>query len=100
MQLTRIIPTLLRLPRERAVALPLAGQPAGPTALTVLLVQLETDDGITGLGFGCIADSGRALMATIEDDLAPLLLGEDPLHHERLAAKVHGVDAARAYALI
>ncbi len=100
MQLTRIIPTLLRLPRERAVALPLAGQPAGPTALTVLLVQLETDDGITGLGFGCIADSGRALMATIEDDLAPLLLGEDPLHHERLAAKVHGVDAARAYAFI
>jgi L-alanine-DL-glutamate epimerase-like enolase superfamily enzyme len=100
MRLTRIIPTLLRIPRERAVALPLTGQPAGPSALTVLFVQLESDAGLTGLGFGCINDGGRTLIAAIEDDLAPLLLGDDPLHHERLATKVCGVDATRAYAFI
>ncbi|MFL5339627.1 MAG: mandelate racemase/muconate lactonizing enzyme family protein [Gemmataceae bacterium] len=100
MRITRIVATLLRLPHDRAVALPLAGQSAGPAHLAVLLVQLETDDGLGGLGFGPVADGGRALVAAIEDDLAPRLVGDDPLHHERLAAKVRELGATSAYAFI
>ena len=99
MRLTRIVPTLLRLPRERAVALPLAGQSAAAVPLTVLLVQLETDAGVAGIGFGCVVGSGRAMVAAIEDDLAPRLAGEDPLLHERLGAMVRSIDGA-AYAFI
>jgi L-alanine-DL-glutamate epimerase-like enolase superfamily enzyme len=103
MRITRLTPTLLRLPLTRGVALPMAGQPAATAALTVLLVQVETDTGAAGLGFGPIGAGGRSLLAALDDDLSPLLLGEDPLHHERLAAKVAGLDGAvarQAYAFV
>src|SRR5262249_61843870 len=46
--------------------------------------------GLGGLGFACaLQSSGRALLACAEDDLAPLVVGEDPLDHERLASKVY-----------
>ncbi|HLW66993.1 MAG TPA: mandelate racemase/muconate lactonizing enzyme family protein [Gemmataceae bacterium] len=69
----------------------------------VLLVNVETDAGITGIGFGVYAITGRALLATIEDELAPLMIGDDATNHVRLWAKVQTHDnplAIPAYAAI
>src|SRR6185369_13269193 len=56
----------------------------------MLIVYLDTDAGHRGLGFAyALEEGGRALKMIATDDLAPLLIGEDPLDHERLAAKVY-----------
>ena len=51
-----------------------------------LLVEVETDDGIVGLGEA--GPAGGAAAACIEKDLKPLLLGEDPLTIEALWQKM------------
>jgi L-alanine-DL-glutamate epimerase-like enolase superfamily enzyme len=81
MRLTRCDCQLLQLPGSGA---------GGPERVAVLLVHLETDDGLLSTGFAyTIQGSGRALLAAAVDDIAPILTGEDPLDHERLAAKVY-----------
>jgi L-alanine-DL-glutamate epimerase-like enolase superfamily enzyme len=45
----------------------------------MVLVFIETDTGLFGVGEGwTTGGSARALVDTIEDDLAPLLVGQDP----------------------
>src|ERR1051325_7890247 len=104
MRITRIDARLLSLPASRPISLPLADAAAGAAAeINVLLAQVETDAGATGIGFGCIADGGRPPRAAIEDDLTPLLLGESALHYERLWAKalsLYNPAAHRAYAVL
>ena len=89
MRITRLNSQLLRLPlpRPAAQALPLGG--SGRLDHTfLLLVTLDTDAGLSGLGFAYSTQGGgRALRALADDDLAPLVVGEDPLDHERLFAK-------------
>src|SRR5436309_12914454 len=83
MQITRFDSHLLRLPLQRPIT------PA-VDHIFLLLVQLDTEDGHRGLGFAwAIHGGGRAMLAITEDDLAPLVIGENPLDHERLAAKVY-----------
>jgi len=88
MLISQVKVDLLRLPLARPRALPLsdavdAGVPV-PDSLTVLLVHLATDAGLTGLGFGYSMAPGRTLRAAVEDNLAPLVVGADPLEHERI----------------
>jgi L-rhamnonate dehydratase len=45
-----------------------------------LFIHLDTDAGISGFGIG----SGSGTRAVIHDMLKPLLVGQNPLHHERL----------------
>jgi L-alanine-DL-glutamate epimerase-like enolase superfamily enzyme len=89
-RLTRIDCELLRVPlaRPRASALEAAGGRANH--VLVLLVRLGTADGPEGIGFAyALQSSGRALLATAQDDIAPLLLGENALDHERHASRVY-----------
>src|SRR5712692_11970355 len=51
-----------------------------------LLVEIETDEGIVGIGEAGIG--GGVTAAVIEKDLAPLLVGEDPLLIEGLWQKM------------
>jgi L-alanine-DL-glutamate epimerase-like enolase superfamily enzyme len=51
-----------------------------------LLVEIETDSGITGLGEAGVG--GGVTADVIEKDLAPLLIGEDPLLIEHLWQKM------------
>src|SRR6266487_5528984 len=88
MLITQVNVDLLRVPLPRPRALPRsddadAGVPV-PDAITVLLVQLATDAGLTGLGFGYTTAGGRSLRVAVEDDLTPLVMGADPLEHERI----------------
>jgi len=87
MRITRLESHLLRLPLERPIT------SLGSAAIDhvfALLVHLDTDTGLRGLGFAyTLQGGGRALKVVVDDDLAPLVVGEDPLDHERLAAKVY-----------
>jgi len=48
------------------------------------IVQMETDDGLTGLGETL---GGLATKAIIDGDVTPMFLGEDPFHTEAILAK-------------
>lgn len=81
MEITRI--------RSRVVDFPLAGEfrPAWmrgqvQTNLLMTLIEVETDDGVTGYG---AADGGAEVAIAIERFVAPSLLGRDPTRVEALA---------------
>lgn len=90
MRITQVESHLLRVPLARPITVPVDGA-AGSSLDHVfyLVVYLDTDAGHRGLGLAYAIGAGsRALKVVVDDDLAPLVIGEDPLEHERLAAKV------------
>jgi L-alanine-DL-glutamate epimerase-like enolase superfamily enzyme len=90
MRIARIDSQLLHVPLSRPRASPTEAAAGRLNHIVVLLVHVHTDEGLTGLGFAyALQGSGRALLAIAEDDLAPLVVGEDPLDHERLSVKVY-----------
>src|SRR5919202_4462559 len=90
MRITRADCELLRVPLSRPRASPKEESAGRLNQVVVLLVRLDAGEGLSGLGFAyALQGSGRALHAVAVDDLAPLLVGEDPLDHERLAAKAY-----------
>jgi L-alanine-DL-glutamate epimerase-like enolase superfamily enzyme len=90
MRITRVESDLLHVPFSRPRASPLESAAGRLNHLVVLLLQVHTDAGLTGLGFAyALQSSGRALFATLVDDLAPLVIGEDPLDHMRLLTKMY-----------
>jgi L-alanine-DL-glutamate epimerase-like enolase superfamily enzyme len=75
MKITRVTPRLI----EREMAGNLWNPRTRWTRKRMVLVFIETDTGSFGVGEGwTTGGSARALVDTIEDDLAPLLLGQDP----------------------
>lgn len=74
--------------RTRVVDVPLDGEfrPAwmrgeSQSSVVTTLVEIETDEGITGVG---AADAGIEVAIAIERFVAPHLIGQDPTHVERL----------------
>src|SRR5262245_14939107 len=64
-------------------------KPVATGAVDLVLVHLETDTGITGLGFATLAGPGAAVVKSLMDtELSPLVVGEDPRETDRLLAKV------------
>lgn len=91
MRITRLESHLLRLPLQPPITPPLGGDQFGRLdQVFMLVVHLDTDAGLRGLGFAyALQGGGRALQAIANDDLAPLVIGEDPLDHERLGHRVY-----------
>src|SRR5689334_8693907 len=90
MRITHADVQLLQVPLARPRASLLETAAGRQNHVSVLLVQLDTDSGLRGLGFAyALQSSGRAFYAVAVDDLAPLLHNEDPLDHKRLAHKVY-----------
>jgi L-alanine-DL-glutamate epimerase-like enolase superfamily enzyme len=90
MRITRVVSELLHVPLSRPRASPTEAASGRLNHIVVLLVHVHTDADLTGLGFAyALQGSGRAMLAVAEDDLAPLVVGEDALDHERLATKVY-----------
>src|SRR6266852_8038558 len=91
MRIIQVESQLLRLPLSRPITSLGGGDPDNRLDhVFVLLVYLDTDAGHRGLGFAyALQGGGRALKVIADDDLAPLVVGEDPLDHERLGAKAY-----------
>lgn len=55
-----------------------------------VIVELQTDTGLVGVGISYTVDiGGTAILALINDYLANLVVGMDPLNYERIWAKMH-----------
>jgi L-alanine-DL-glutamate epimerase-like enolase superfamily enzyme len=90
MRITRFDTHLLHIPLDPPRASPSENEAGRLNHVVVLLIHLGTDTDQRGLGFAyALQGSGRALQVIADDDLAPLVIGEEPLDHERLAAKVY-----------
>ena len=109
MKITRLTTDRLRVPFTKASRVSLtAPTPTAPDAVELILVHLETDTGVTGLGFAYVLGAGGAVRSLIDTELSPLIVGEDPRDTERLFARAEarfrtvgfGGLAARAYSAI
>src|SRR3712207_1800926 len=58
-------------------------------ARSALVLEVTTDDGLVGIGESAIYGGPASVVETvIHDELAPRLLGQDPLQPERLWARM------------
>ncbi len=92
MQITGLRAELLRLPLPRPMLSGSSGGAGGQpvTHINLPVVFLETDAGLEGLGYAWnLLGGGRATRSVLADDMAPLLIGEDPLDHERLWRRLY-----------
>src|SRR5262245_17112003 len=91
MRITKLESHLLRIPLQRPITAPADGERGSRLDhVFMLVVYLDTDAGPRGLGFAyAIQGGGRALKVVADDDLAPLVVGEDPRDHERLGLRVY-----------
>src|SRR6056300_980390 len=63
----------------------------------IVLVFIETDNGLIGVGEGWTPGaSPTALMQTIEEDVGPRLIGQDPRYHTKIFAEVWKTTALNA----
>ncbi|HJZ53523.1 MAG TPA: mandelate racemase/muconate lactonizing enzyme family protein, partial [Gemmataceae bacterium] len=110
MKLTRLTTDHVRVPLGKPGRVSLTDpKPAGPDAVDLILVHLETDSGLAGLGFTYLLGPGAgAVRGLIDTELSPLVVGHDPRDTERLFARAEarfrsvgfaGL-AARAYCAI
>ena len=62
-----------------------AGRPGGWSKRNWLFIRIYTDEGIYGVGEG---SGWPRVVQTAIHDLTPLLIGEDPMHIEKLWQKL------------
>ena len=87
MKITDLKTTILSVPFAKPTFWPF-GRWEG---MTVVVIELETDEGITGLGESvCLQNSAEAVNAVIES-AKPLLMGQDPFDTEWIAKRIEGL---------
>jgi L-talarate/galactarate dehydratase len=85
MKISRIRSQILVMPQQD----PLANTPEDPTAARpMVIVRLDTDDGIEGIGVTFYGGAITASLKRAVDDLGALAIGEDPLRIEAIVAKL------------
>ena len=105
MNITRVETIPLAIPAARG-RVSLTDPAPAPTPFVAVLVH--TDSQHVGLGFTTAPVGGQAIQLLLDNDLAPLVVGEDPTETERLFARAQGRFrstgwgglVARAYAAI
>jgi L-alanine-DL-glutamate epimerase-like enolase superfamily enzyme len=110
MKITRLTTDHRRVPLGKPARISLSdAKPTGPDAVELIVVRLETDSGLTGLGFTYLLGPGAAAVRSlIDNELSQLVVGEDPRdtdrHLARVEAKFHTVGfpglVARGYTAI
>ena len=85
MKISRIRSQILVMPQ----ADPLANTPEDASAARpIVIVRLDTDDGIEGIGVTFYGGAITSSLKRAVDDLGALLIGEDPLRIESIIAKL------------
>lgn len=83
MKITRVSATPLNLP----VSVSISGR-TKTTSLSICLVDIETDSGITGTGMTAITEE-EVVGSIVNDIAAHALIGQDPMRHEFLWEKLY-----------
>ena len=90
MKVTRIRQTIVAIPQKRAYRSSWRRSGHGTTALQSVLVEIDTDEGVTGIGESPVvwagqADVTRALIAGVEH----LVVGADPLETDIIRRRLY-----------
>ena len=89
MKITDLKTTILSMPFSKPTFWPF-GRWDGST---VVVIEIETDEGITGLGESiCLQNSAEAVEMLLENT-KPLLIGQDPFDTERIGKRIEGLGA-------
>jgi L-rhamnonate dehydratase len=91
--------TAMRIERVRAIplAVPVEISLIGvrrDTVLSVCLVRIDTDDGITGWGLTAITEE-EVVAAAVNEIAAPSLIGLDPMRHEAIWDRLYWLMSPR-----
>ncbi|MBL8169891.1 MAG: mandelate racemase/muconate lactonizing enzyme family protein [Acidobacteria bacterium] len=115
MKITRVSAFAIKIPRDLTAARGTAGSPAPlqpgasdyrfaatyqtlySSKIETALIKVETDAGITGWGEAQAPVAPEVVRTIVETILAPILLGEDPLAHERLWARMYNSMRVRGH---
>lgn len=89
MKITRVHATPLNLP----VSVTIAGRTKA-TSLSLCLVDVETDTGLTGTGMTAITEE-EVVGAIVNDIASPALIGADPMRNEQVWDKLYWLMAPR-----
>jgi L-alanine-DL-glutamate epimerase-like enolase superfamily enzyme len=85
MKITQIASALYRIPPLR----PRKDAIQEFSAMELLLAEIFTDEGLTGVGYSyTIGQGGKAAKVLLDEDLVPCILGEDPSNVERIWQKM------------
>lgn len=115
MKITAITALAIKIPRNMSEARGTAGSPApleaGDSAyrlattyqtlysskIETALIRVETDNGLIGWGEAQSPVAPEVVVTIVETILAPLLLGEDPMAHERLWSRMYNAMRVRGH---
>ena len=115
MKITRVEALAVKLPRDLAAARGTAGSPAAlaeapgdyrwatnyqtlySTKIETALIRVETDGGLVGWGEAQAPLAPEVVRAIVETLLAPLLVGADPMAHEKLWSQMYAAMRARGH---
>jgi D-galactarolactone cycloisomerase len=115
MKITKVTPYAIKIPRDLSASLGTAGSPARlqqsagdyrfaasyqtiySSKIETALIKIETDAGITGWGEAQSPVAPEVVCTIIKLILAPLLLDEDPMAHEKLWSLMYAAMRARGH---
>lgn len=115
MKITRITAYAIKIPRDLTEARGTAGSPAPlrpgasdyrfattyqtlySTRIETALIKVETDAGIIGWGEAQAPVAPEVVCTIVQTILVPILIGEDPLAHERLWSRMYNAMRVRGH---
>ena len=115
MKITRVSAFAIKIPRDLIAARGTAGSPAPlvesandyrwatnyqtlySTKIETALIKIETDAGLIGWGESQSPVAPEVVRTIVETILAPILIGEDPMAHERLWARMYNSMRVRGH---
>ncbi len=100
MKIVKLSTDHLRVPLGKPARVSLTDpKPAAPDAVDVVVVHLETDTGIRGLGFTYVLGAGAAAVrGLIDGELSSVVMSEDPRDTDRLLARAESRFRASGFA--
>jgi L-alanine-DL-glutamate epimerase-like enolase superfamily enzyme len=94
MKLVRITTDHVRVPlaaKPTRISLTDPQRPTGPDAVDLVIVNAETEAGLTGLGFTYVLGAGaNAVRSLIDNEVSQVVVGEDARDTDKLFAKAEG----------
>lgn len=94
MKITDLRTTILSVPFSKPTFWPF-GRWDGST---VIVIEIETDEGITGLGESiCLQNLAAEAVELLIQGTKPLLIGQDPFDTERIGKRIEGLGAWNPY---